>query len=267
MQKTFTDQLGNEISINFPPKRIVSIVPSQTELLFDLGLDDEVIGITKFCIHPIEKFASKTKIGGTKKLLIEKIRDLKPDLIIGNKEENTRDEVELLIQEFPVWMSDISNLEEAMVTITQIGDLVDRAPEAAYLNHLINAGFKDLQTLAVEKNINQTVAYLIWKDPYMFAGKHTFIDDILSKIGLNNIIQQSRYPELELAKLSILNPKLIFLSSEPYPFKQKHINEIQSILPNAKVMLVDGEMFSWYGSRLVKAVNYLFHLQDELMVL
>ena len=110
MQKTFTDQLGNTITINYPPKRIVSIVPSQTELLFDLGLDDEVIGITKFCIHPIEKFASKTKIGGTKKLLIEKIRDLKPDLIIGNKEENTRDEVELLMQEFPVWISDISNL-------------------------------------------------------------------------------------------------------------------------------------------------------------
>ncbi|TKC01196.1 ABC transporter substrate-binding protein [Pedobacter cryotolerans] len=266
MQKTFTDQLGNKITINYPPKRIVSIVPSQTELLFDLGLADEVIGITKFCIHPIEKFASKTKIGGTKKLLIEKIRDLKPDLIIGNKEENTQSEVELLMQEFPVWMSDISNLEEAMLTINQIGELVDRAPEAAYLNHLINAGFKDLQTLAVEKNINQTVAYLIWKDPYMFAGKNTFIDDILRKIGLNNIIQQSRYPEIELSKLKTENCQLIFLSSEPYPFKQKHIDEIQSVLPNAKIMLVDGEMFSWYGSRLVKAVNYLFHLQDDLGV-
>jgi ABC-type Fe3+-hydroxamate transport system substrate-binding protein len=266
MQKTFTDQLDNEITINYPPKRIVSIVPSQTELLFDLGLDDEVIGITKFCIHPIEKFASKTKIGGTKKLLIEKIRDLKPDLIIGNKEENTRDEVELLMQEFPVWMSDISNLEEAMLTITQIGELVDRAPEAAYLNHLINAGFKDLQTLAVEKNINQTVAYLIWKDPYMFAGKNTFIDDILRKIGLNNIVEQSRYPEIELSKLQTTTCQLVFLSSEPYPFKQKHIEEIEAVLPNAKVMLVDGEMFSWYGSRLVKAVNYLFHFQDELRV-
>lgn len=266
MQKTFTDQLGNEITINYPPKRIVSIVPSQTELLFDLGLDNEVIGITKFCIHPIEKFASKTKIGGTKKLLIEKIRDLKPDLIIGNKEENTQSEVELLMQEFPVWMSDISNLEEATVTITQIGELVDRAPEAAYLNHLINAGFKDLQTLSVEKNINQTVAYLIWKDPYMFAGRNTFIDDILRKIGLNNVIQQSRYPEMELSKLQNANCQLVFLSSEPYPFKQKHIEEIELILPNAKVMLVDGEMFSWYGSRLVKAVNYLFHLQDELRV-
>ncbi|TKC06505.1 cobalamin-binding protein [Pedobacter polaris] len=264
MQKTVIDQLGNEVTFNYPPKRIVSVVPSQTELLFDLGLDEEVIGITKFCIHPIEKFASKTKIGGTKKLLIEKIRDLKPDLIIGNKEENTQSEIELLMQEFPVWMSDIKNLEEAMKTITQISELVNREPEAAYLNHLINAGFTDLQTLAVTKHINKSVAYLIWKDPYMFAGRHTFIDDILRKIGLQNVIDLSRYPELELSQLITHNPQLIFLSSEPYPFKQKHINEIQLALPNAKVMLVDGEMFSWYGSRLVKAVNYFFHLQDEL---
>lgn len=264
MQKTFTDQLGNEVTVNYPPKRIVSIVPSQTELLFDLGLDDEVIGITKFCIHPIEKFAAKTKIGGTKKLLIEKIRDLKPDLIIGNKEENTQGEVELLMQEFPVWMSDISNLEDAMKAISQIGELVNREPEAAYLNHLINAGFTDLQTLAVTKNIDKTVAYLIWKDPYMVAGKGTFIDDILRKIGLNNVIKQSRYPEIGLSQLQTLNPQLIFLSSEPYPFKQKHIDEIQAVMPNAKVILVDGEMFSWYGSRLVKAVQYFFEFQDQL---
>jgi ABC-type Fe3+-hydroxamate transport system substrate-binding protein len=266
MQKTVKDQLGNEVTFNYPPKRIVSIVPSQTELLFDLGLDEEVVGITKFCIHPIEKFAAKTKVGGTKKLLIEKIRDLKPDLIIGNKEENAQGEVELLMQEFPVWMSDIYNLEDAIKTIKQIGELVNREPESAYLNHLINAGFTDLQTLAVEKGINQSVAYLIWKDPYMFAGRNTFIDDILRKIGLQNVIVQSRYPELNLSQLQSLNSQLVLLSSEPYPFKQKHIDEIQSALPNAKVILVDGEMFSWYGSRLVKAVNYLFHLQDELKV-
>lgn len=264
MQKIFTDQLGREITINCPPKRIISIVPSQTELLFELGLNDEVIGITKFCIHPIEKFAAKTKVGGTKKLLIEKIRDLKPDLIIGNKEENTQSEVELLMQEFPVWMSDINNLEDAVSTITQIGELVNREPEAAYLNHLINTGFKDLQTLALSKSIDKSVAYLIWKDPYMVAGRNTFIDDILRKIGLNNVVTQIRYPELTLSHLQTLNPKLIFLSSEPYPFKQKHIDEIQDAIPDAKVMLVDGEMFSWYGSRLVKAVGYLFELQDQL---
>ncbi len=263
MQKTVVDQLGNQITFNYPPKRIVSIVPSQTELLFDFGLDEQVIGITKFCIHPITKFAATTKIGGTKKLLIEKIRDLKPDLIIGNKEENTQSEIELLRQDFPVWMSDISNLEQAITAITQIGGLVNREPEAAYLNHLINAGFTDLQTLALTKQINKTVAYLIWKNPYLYSGQKTFINDLLTKIGLQNVVKQSRYPELTLSQLVTLNPQLVFLSSEPYPFKQKHIEEIASALPNAKVILVDGEMFSWYGSRLVKAVNYFFELQNS----
>jgi ABC-type Fe3+-hydroxamate transport system substrate-binding protein len=264
MQRTFTDQLGRTITINYPPKRIVSIVPSQTELLFDLGLDEEVVGITKFCIHPIEKFASKTKVGGTKKLLIEKIRDLKPDLIIGNKEENTKAEVELLMNEFPVWMSDINDLEGANEAITKIGALVNREPEAAYLNHLIKTGFSDLQALAVEKNINKKVAYLIWKDPWMCAGRNTFIDDILRKVGLTNSITSNRYPEIIINELKSLNTDFIFLSSEPYPFKEKHIEELQQALPATKIMLVDGEMFSWYGSRLVKAVEYLFYLQKEI---
>jgi len=265
MQKSFTDQLGNQIEVNFPPQRIVSLVPSQTELLFDLGLDEQVVGITKFCIHPIEKFAAKAKIGGTKKLLIEKIRDLKPDLIIGNKEENSKADIELLQQEFPVWMSDIYTLDDAMQTITDIGNLVDRQPEAAYLNHLISAGFRDLQVLALEKEINKTAAYVIWKDPYMVAGRNTFINDVLQKIGLRNVIVQSRYPEIDIRQLKAENCDLVFLSSEPYPFKEKHIEEIQSALPNTKVILVDGEMFSWYGSRLVKAVQYFFEFQNQLI--
>lgn len=265
MQKSFTDQLGNEISITYPPKRIVSLVPSQTELLFDLGLNEEVIGLTKFCIHPIEKFAAKQKVGGTKNLKIEIIRELKPDLIIGNKEENSRADIELLQQDFPVWMSDIYNLQDAMQTIADIGALVDRQPEATYLNHLIGAGFRDLQTLALEKAIDKTAAYLIWKDPYMLAGRATFINDILQKIGLRNVIKENRYPEIELSQLKTMNCELVFLSSEPYPFKEKHVDEIQLALPNAKVMLVDGEMFSWYGSRLVKAVQYFFEFQNQLI--
>ncbi|SFH25423.1 ABC transporter substrate-binding protein [Pedobacter insulae] len=266
MRKSFTDQMGRTITINYPPKKIVSLVPSQSELLFDLGLTNEIIGITKFCIHPIEKFAGCTKVGGTKKLKLNLIRELQPDLIIGNKEENTQSEIEALMQDFPVWMSDITNLEDALHTIHQIGELVDRSPEAAYLNHLINTGFTDLQTLALSKNINKRAAYLIWKDPYMFAGQHTFIDDILRKIGLTNVVKQSRYPSMDLEELKAENCELILLSSEPYPFKEKHIEEIEAAFPHSKVMLVDGEMFSWYGSRLVKAVEYLFYLQDKLVI-
>lgn len=264
MQRSFTDQLNRTININYPPKRIISLVPSQTELLFELGLDQEVIGITKFCIHPEAKFKEKTKIGGTKKLNMELIRSLKPDLIIGNKEENERDQVEELMGEFPVWMSDIHDLDGAKRTITEIGALVDRQPESAYLNHLITAGFNDLQTLALQNGLDKSVAYLIWKGPYMFAGRNTFINQMLAMNGLNNVIKESRYPVMELGALAALKPDLVFLSSEPYPFKEKHLEEIRLALPDAKVMLVDGEMFSWYGSRLVQAVQYLFQLQKEL---
>lgn len=264
MQRNFTDQLGQQITITFPPKRIISLVPSQTELLFDLGLDKEVIGLTKFCIHPIEKFAERTKVGGTKKLNIEKIRSMQPDLIIGNKEENQREQIEELMREFPVWMSDIYTLEDAKKTILEIGELVDRSPEAAYLNHLITAGFNDLQTLAVQNGLNKKVAYLIWKDPYMLVGGDTFIDHILALNGLSNVVKEKRYPEIDLNKLNGLKPDLVFLSSEPYPFKEKHMEEIKTAVPDAKVMIVDGEMFSWYGSRLVKSVQYLFQLQKNL---
>lgn len=264
MQRSFTDQLNREIAINYPPKRIISLVPSQTELLFELGLDQEIIGLTKFCIHPIEKFAECTKIGGTKKLNIQLIKDLNPDLIIGNKEENEQLQIEELMEDYPVWMSDIYTLEDAKKAISQIGELVNREPEAAYLNHLITAGFNDLQTLAVQNRINKKVAYLIWKKPYMLAGSNTFIDNILTLNGLSNVIKKKRYPEIELNELAQLKPDLVFLSSEPYPFKEEHLEEIRAIIPEAKVMLVDGEMFSWYGSRLVKAVQYLFQLQKEL---
>lgn len=264
MQKTFTDQMGREITINFPPKRIISVVPSQTELLFDLGLDQEIIGLSKFCIHPIEKFAERTKVGGTKKLNIDLIKDLKPDLIIGNKEENTQSDIEELAGCFPVWMSDIFTLDDAIKIIADIGALVNREPEAGYLNHLISAGFNDLKTLALQNHINKKVAYLIWRKPYMAAGKNTFIDDILLINGMTNVVKKERYPAVTLEELKTTNCELILLSSEPYPFREKHIEEIQSAVPNAKVILVDGEMFSWYGSRLVKAVQYFFEFQKQL---
>ena len=263
MKKSFTDQLGSLVEIQFPPKRVISLVPSQTELLFDLGLDSEIVGITKFCIHPAEKVKERTKIGGTKKVNLELIRSLQPDLIIGNKEENTKEDIEALQKEFPVWMSDVCTLEQATEMIRQIGDIFDRQPESAYMNHLIQAGFTDLRELAGRYALNKRAAYLIWKDPYMYAGKNTFIDDILRYAGFNNVVKASRYPELSLAELKLLAPEVLFLSSEPYPFREKHKEELQSLLPDTRIALVDGEMFSWYGSRLIRSVEYLFHLQQE----
>lgn len=264
VSKSFTDHLGNSITLNFPPQRIISIVPSQTELLFDLGLDKEIVGISKFCIHPAKQFKQKRKVGGTKSLNRDAIAALQPDLIIGNKEENSQDDIEYLQSRYPVWMSDIYTLEDALKTNLDIAKLVDRQAEAEYLNYLISTGFRDLATLAQQNKLNAKVAYAIWKDPYMFAGKNTFIDDIMRFVGLRNVLQTERYPELSLQELAIHQPDFIFLSSEPYPFQEKHIAAVQALVPQAKILLVDGEMFSWYGSRLVKAVQYFFELQKSL---
>ncbi|MBL7936714.1 MAG: ABC transporter substrate-binding protein [Bacteroidia bacterium] len=247
----FTDQLQHKVELNSFPKRIVSLVPSQSELLWDLGLRDEIVGITKFCVHPVEMFHSVERIGGTKTLNIEKIRSLKPDLIIGNKEENEKTQIEILQKEFPVWMSDIYNLEDALNMMQLVGELVNKPTQAHQIKYNIENSFLNLQT-------NQkTGLYLIWNNPYMAAGKATFIGNMLHRISIQNVLDEnSRYPELSIEEIITLNPEIIFLSSEPYPFKEIHIEELQKKLPSSKVILVDGELFSWYGSRLLKSVNY-----------
>lgn len=262
MQKRrFTDQMGREISLNFPPKRIISLVPSQTELLFDLGLDEEIIGITKFCIHPKDKFKGKTKVGGTKKLDLDKIRALNPDLIIGNKEENDQSQIEELMKEFPIWMSDITLIEDSLQMIESIGELTGKTENALQIATNIKNSLAKIQ---INLGSQKSVAYFIWKDPYMLAGKDTFINSVLEKAGFDNAIKLSRYPALAISEIKVLKPDLIFLSSEPYPFKNEHVAEMQLYFPESTVLIVDGEMFSWYGSRLQFTADYLWQLLQKI---
>ncbi|MCU0438388.1 MAG: helical backbone metal receptor [Raineya sp.] len=249
----FTDQMGREITLSHTPQRIISLVPSQTELLFDLGLKNKVVGITKFCIHPSHEVKQITKIGGTKKFDFDVIDNLKPDLIIGNKEENYQDGIEYLTKKYPVWMSDIYTLDDSLKMIRELGNILDTLTKAHEIAQSIETSF---QNLPLVHNIPK-VAYFIWRQPWMIATTNTFIDYILQKIGFLNAFRDlERYPEITLEHLQESNPEYIFLSSEPYPFKEKHIQELQSILPHSKILLVDGEMFSWYGSRLLKSVEY-----------
>lgn len=251
MVRHFTDQLQRTISFSYPPRRIVSLVPSQTELLFDLGLEEQIVGITKFCVHPLDKVKAKTKVGGTKNFNLDTIRLLQPDLIIGNKEENYHTGIEALEKEFPVWMSDIVTLQDALGMIQSVGKLTEKSLEADLLVERIQTSFS-----SIERHATCSVLYLIWKSPWMAAGKHTFIDSMLSAVGLKNVVEETRYPELLDAKIQALNPEVVFLSSEPYPFKERHVTELKNLLSNSTIQLVDGEMFSWYGSRLVKAADY-----------
>ncbi|KAA9327322.1 ABC transporter substrate-binding protein [Adhaeribacter soli] len=257
----FTDQLQNSIFLPEKPRRIVSLVPSQTELLFDLGLEEEVVGITKFCIHPAEKVKTKTKIGGTKNFNFEAIDALQPDLIIGNKEENYQEGIEKLAQKYPVWMSDIFTLEDALDMIRKVGELTGMAQNALEIVGKIAARFASL--LKPESEL--TAAYFIWKNPYMVVGNNTFIDDMLQRCGFRNVFEnETRYPEISIEMLQKSKPEVILLSSEPYPFKEKHLQEFQEMLPEAKIMIADGEMFSWYGSRLLQAPAYLQKLLSEI---
>jgi ABC-type Fe3+-hydroxamate transport system substrate-binding protein len=247
---TVKDQLGNQIQIPYPPQRIISLVPSQTELLHFLQLDIEVIGITRYCTRPAHWHVTKTIVGGTKNFDVEQISSLNPDLIIGNKEENYKSGIDWLSERFPVWMSDIFTIPEALAMIRGIGQICNRVNSANELADRIQTSLA-----SVQPGTPRSAVYLIWRKPWMAAGTNTFIDEMLRLNGLKNLCE-GRYPELSSEALMRLKPEVILLSSEPYPFQEKHIEEIRSILPKSQIALVDGEMFSWYGSRLLHAADY-----------
>ena len=243
------------------PNKIISLVPSQTELLHYLGLQNEVIGITKFCVHPAEWFKNKIKIGGTKNVNIQKVQQLKPDLIIGNKEENVKEQVVALANEFSVWVTDINKLEEAFVMIKNIGELTNKVDQAHALIANIRNEFLKLRVRAYSVK----ACYIIWRNPYMTIGGDTFISDIMKHCRFQNIFEDKyRYPEITLQEIKDRDCQVVLLSSEPYPFKKNHINEIQAHLPGVKIVLTDGEMFSWYGSRLLLAPDYFNSLLKSL---
>lgn len=255
-----TDQMGNTVSLEQPAKRIVSLVPSQTELLYYLGVAP--IGQTVFCIHPKDQFASANKIGGTKKLQLDKIRALQPDLIIGNKEENVEAQIEELKREFSVWMSDVNTLDEAYEMIDCVGQLIGKTDTSKQLVNSIQDAFNRLITSNSPK---PSVVYLIWNDPYFGVASNTFINDILHKAGYINALHHlDRYPKLSLQSLKEMQPDFLFLSSEPFPFNVDHLASLQRQLPQTKVVLVDGEMFSWYGNRLLQTPAYLNQLFSDI---
>lgn len=251
----YRDQLHRTIDIPDSPQRIISLVPSLTELLFDLGLGDRVVGITKFCIHPEEWFRSKTRVGGTKQLKHDVIAELQPDLIIANKEENTRADVEALMPDYPVWVSDVNTLDDALEMMRRLGEITEAEKKAGALVSEIQESFKQLATVSTQR-----VLYLIWQKPWMAAGTDNFIHEMLDCCDWQNVVQEARYPELSDADIRELDPEIVMLSSEPFPFQEKHMDSILSLLPHAKVLLVDGEMFSWYGSRLRYSAAYFREL-------
>jgi iron complex transport system substrate-binding protein len=267
--KTFIDQLGNKHIFETTPKRIISLVPSQTELLCDLGLEESIIGITKFCVHPYHLKSTKKIIGGTKKVHFEKIRLLQPDIIIANKEENTIEIVEELSKICPVWVTDIITLDDNLKMIEDFGNLFNKRTEAQKWTDKINFAHKDFLHFVKDKEV-QKVAYFIWANPYMVAAGSTFINEMLKLNNFENIYDtnpkyEGRYPEVVVQKMRIQgDPDLVLLSSEPFPFTDEHAFELGRYTHHALTVFVDGEMFSWYGSRIVKAFTYFKKMHQKI---
>jgi iron complex transport system substrate-binding protein len=268
--KTQTDQLGTIHTFETTPKRIVSLVPSQTELLFDLGLEESLVGITKFCVHPYHLKSTKKVIGGTKKVHVEKIRLLQPDIIIANKEENTIEIVAELSKICPVWVTDIITLKDNMKMIEDFGILFNKRTEAQKWMDKINFAHIDFLDFIKDKDpetLGQKTAYFIWANPYMVAGNNTFINEMLKLNNFQNIYEdrEERYPEIIIQKMRIQgDPDLVLLSSEPFPFTDEHAFELGRFTHHAKTIFVDGEMFSWYGSRVLRAFEYFRKLHEHI---
>ena len=267
----FIDQTSYEMNLELletiarDELRIVSVVPSLTELLYDLGLKNQIVGLTKFCIEPQELetetqkwFELKSKIGGTKNIDIEKVKSLNPHIIFANKEENDKDQIESLRKEFIVYTSDVYDLKSSLEMIAHVGQLTKTEFEAQSIISKISLNFKEIQFPVIKR----TAIYFIWKNPYMTVGGDTFIHQMIEECGFSNLtIDKKRYPVIEIEEMKELNPEVIFLSSEPYPFKEKHIEEFREILPNALIYIVDGQKFSWYGSHLIQSPLYFNGLQ------
>lgn len=234
-------------------QKIISLVPSLTELVIDLGLEDQLVGRTRFCVHPKNKVEEIPIVGGTKNPRLDKIREINPDYIIANKEENRPEDIKSLMDEFEIKVTDIATIEDALITIHELGQELEVAETA---KHLISGIQQRLEQRPDVPDLR--TAYLIWKDPWMSVGHDTYIHDVLEHWNLSNVFgDQKRYPKFDLNELKEYNPDLVLLSSEPYPFKEKHLAQIEEACPAARVLLVEGEWFSWYGSHMKHAFERL----------
>lgn len=242
---TWKDSLSTELHFDQRPQRVISLVPSITEWLIDMGV--EVVGRTKFCVHPEEKVADIPVIGGTKNFRFDTIERLTPDLIIGNKEENYKEGIQRLRESNPVWMTVINSFSDAIDCFDQLSDCL-----------AIAARWQEKRTLLLEryeglkKEKSGSVIYLIWLDPWMAVGQQTYVNSFLEATGYENRIKLDRYPTLTIEEIKKQAPDYLFLSSEPFPFKQQHVEQLHAQLPNTTVRLVNGEYYSWYGTRLLK---------------
>ena len=232
--------------------RIVSLVPSITELLCDLDLSEQVVGRTGFCIHPWETVKTIPKVGGTKDLKFDRIRELEPTHVVVNVDENKKEDAEALAEFIPnVVVTHPLGPRDNLDLYRQMGTEFDREAEAEAMCERFEAALS-----RVEDRPGQRVLYLIWRDPWMTISPETYISRTLGLFNWRTVLASTdeRYPQVDLAAADV---DRVLLSSEPFHFKEAHVGEVEGLVPGATVSLIDGEMTSWYGSRAIAGVDYL----------
>jgi len=261
MNSRLTDHVGRRVVFRYPPERIVSLCPSLTETFFALGLDDRIVGRTVYCTRPPDRVRTVPTVGGTIDVDTQAVAELSPDLIVAQKEENARAIVEDLSRSYPVYVVNVESYDDALRTIADLGDITGQREQALRLVANVKGKFADLTPIQPKR-----VAYLVWNEPYMAAGSKTYIDSLLEMCGLTNVCKslRSRYPKLTPEDLRTLAPEVVMLSSEPFPFDESHADELRTLLPEAAVLLVDGELMSWFGPRMLDAPVYLARLLDRI---
>lgn len=243
---------------NYEPKRIVSLVPSLTEFLLELGFEKRVVGRTLYCERPVDLVESITVVGGTKKISVKKVLELKPDLVLAQKEENDRAQVEEIAQTIPCVVSEIDSVDSFISYVADFASLFDEPQIQEFYSEIMN--LRD-QCQKSDRKYSRCL-YFIWKEPWMVAGKGTYIDSVMNLAGFENAVSDSRYPVLSWEEIEELNPDLILLSSEPYSFDESHMQCFQSKFSQARIELVDGRLFSWYGTATLEFIKFLNTASD-----
>jgi len=238
------------------PQRAVSLVPSTTETLADLGCGGQVVGRTRYCVHPQPWVADVPEIGGTKDPDLARIAALSPDLIVANREENKPAHFDALDAIAPLWVAYPRDVSGALADVLELAALSGAPRAGRDLVARIAAARADLAR-TVDGRATFRYAYLIWREPWMAVNDDTFIAALLAEAGGRNVLgaHAERYPQVTLDELRGAEPEIVFLPSEPYAFTEDHAADLQQLAPRAR--LVDGELLSWHGSRLLEAFPYL----------
>jgi ABC-type Fe3+-hydroxamate transport system substrate-binding protein len=249
------------------PCRIVSLVPSLTETLFDLGLDSEVVGVTRFCTEPAAQLTGKLRVGGTKNPDREKLARLAPDLLLVNTEENRREDIAWLRERFPVLQYFPRTVQDAADMVLDLGRAIGRPQEGEALKLLIEAEAVRVEAeLFGERRLR--VFYPIWKDPWMTINGDTYVHDMLRACGADNVFSGTaqRYPEIQLERLPDARPDLVLLPSEPYAFSEQHRNRLvhHPSVCGRPTLLVDGKAFSWHGSRTARGLRAVHEILKKV---